>query len=221
MITFPWKDRSASGHLALPATGSGPGVILLHAWWGLSPFFITLCQRLADAGFVVLAPDLYHGATANTIAEAKQLRSLVDRDVAHEEMRAAVAYLRQHPAVRSPRMGTVGFSLGAHWALWLADQQPHEIDAVVLFYGTSGGRFRKTQATFLGHFAEQDSWGAGSQSVQALAERLRSAGRDSTFHTYPNTQHWFAEEDRSDAYDAVAAQLAWQRTIAFLQIRLG
>jgi carboxymethylenebutenolidase len=221
MITFPVGDRLAAGHLTLPVTGCGPGVILLHAWWGLTPFFITLCRRLADAGFVALAPDLYHGATATTIAEAKQLRSLIDRNVVRQEMRAAVTYLQQHTAVRGPRLGTIGFSLGAHWVLWLADQYPLTIDTVVLFYGTSGGRFRKTQATFLGHFAEQDRWGASSQSVQALAERLRTAGRDITFHTYPNTEHWFAEEDRPDAYHPAAAQLAWERTNAFLQTRLA
>jgi carboxymethylenebutenolidase len=205
--------------MALPPTGSGPGVILLHAWWGLTPLFIAFCHRLADAGCVVLAPDLYHGATATTIAEAKQLRSLLDRDAAHQEMRAALIYLQQHPAVRGPRLGTIGFSLGAHWALWLAEQHPRVIDTVVLFYGTSGGRFRKTQATFLGHFAEQDRWGAGTHSVEALAERLRAAGREVTFHTYPNTEHWFAEEDRPDAYHPEAARLAWERTIAFLQTR--
>lgn len=221
MITFPVGDRLAAGHLALPATGSGPGVLLLHAWWGLTPFFTSLCYRLADAGFVVLAPDLYHRAIATTIAEAKQLRSLLDRNIAHQEMRAAVSYLQQHAAVRSPRLGTIGFSLGAHWALWLAEQHPRVIDTVVLFYGTSGGRFRKTQATFLGHFAEQDRWGASSHSVDALAERLRTAGREVSFHTYPNTQHWFAEEDRPDAYDPQAAQLAWKRTLAFFQTRLG
>ena len=136
-------------------------------------------------------------------------------------MSAAVRYLQHHPAVDRPRLGAIGFSLGAHWTLWLANQHPNIVDAVVLFYGTSGGRFRKTQAAFLGHFAENDVWGAGSQSVQALEERLRAAGREVTFYTYPNTQHWFAEEDRPEAYQAQAAQVAWDRTIAFLESRLA
>jgi carboxymethylenebutenolidase len=219
MITFVTGERSAAGYLTLPASGSGPGLLLLHAWWGLTPFFISLCHRLAEAGFVTLAPDLYHGATATTIAEAKHLRSLVDREAAHQEMRMAASYIQRHAPVRGRHLGTIGFSLGAHWALWLADQCPRDIDAVVLFYGTSGGRFRKTQAAFLGHFAEEDRWGAGRESVQALEERLRAAGRDVTFHTYPNTEHWFAEEDRPDAYRPEAAQLAWERTIAWLQAR--
>src|SRR5262245_58374659 len=96
MMTFPTKSQPAPGHLALPANKRGPGLILLHAWWVLTPFFLGLCRRLADADFVVLAPDLYHGATATTIAEAKKLRSQLDRDRAHQEMLAAVDYLHQH-----------------------------------------------------------------------------------------------------------------------------
>jgi carboxymethylenebutenolidase len=195
-------------------------VIVLHAWWGLNDFFKTLCRRLADAGFVALAPDLYHGAVAATIAEAKQLRSQVDRSTVNKEMSATVAYLAQHPAVQSKSLGVIGFSLGAHWALWLADHHPASISAVVLYYGTSGGRFSKTQAAFLGHFAAHDTWGAGTQSVQALETRLHAAGRTTTFHTYPNTQHWFAEDDRLEAYDGEAARLAWERSIAFLRSHL-
>jgi carboxymethylenebutenolidase len=216
MIEFAVGNRTALGFLATLDAGPGPGVIVLHAWWGLNDFFKALCRRLADAGFVALAPDLYRGAVANTIAEAKQLRSQVDRDTANKEMSAAVAYLQQHSAVQGKPLGAIGFSLGAHWALWLADHHPTSISAAVLYYGTSGGRFTKTRAAFLGHFAEHDTWGAGAQSVQALETRLQAAGRATAFHTYPNTQHWFAEDDRPEAYDAEAAQLAWERSIAFL-----
>jgi carboxymethylenebutenolidase len=221
MIEFPVGDRTSSGYLSIPASGRGPGVILLHAWWGLNTFFVGLCQQLADAGFVAFAPDLYHGATATSIAEAKQLRSRVDRDAVHKEMSAAAQYLQRHPAVDGTGLGLIGFSLGAHWALWLADHHPKIVTAVVLYYGTSGGRFTKTRAAFVGHFAEHDAWGASAPSVHALEERLRAAGRDVIFHTYPNTEHWFAEADRLDAYRPDAAQLAWGRSIDFLHARLG
>jgi carboxymethylenebutenolidase len=220
MVEFAVGDRTTSGFLTIPASGNGPGVIVLHAWWGLNDFFKTLCLRLANAGFVALAPDLYHGAVATTIAEAKQLRSKVDRDRVNKEMSAAVAYCGQHPAVQGKSLGVVGFSLGAHWALWLADHHPKSLGAVVLYYGTSVGRFTRTNAAFLGHFAEHDTWGASGQSVQALEMRLRSAGRDTSFHIYPGTQHWFAEEDRLDAYNREAAQLAWERSIEFLKSHL-
>jgi carboxymethylenebutenolidase len=220
MVEFAAGARKVSGHLATPASGSGPGVIVLHAWWGLNGFFKTLCRRLADAGFVSFAPDLYHGDVATTIAEAKQLRSQVERDAVHKEISAAVAYLERHQAVQGNSLGVVGFSLGAHWALWLADHHPASIGAVVLYYGTSGGRFTKTHAAFLGNYAEHDTWGAGAQSVQVLEMRLRSTGHATTFYTYPNTRHWFAEDDRLDAYNAEAAQLAWERSIKFLRSHL-
>ena len=220
MVEFAVGNQIASGYLATPASGSGQGVVVLHAWWGLNDFFKTLCRRLADAGFMAFAPDLYHGAVAATIAEAKQLRSQVDRDSVNKAMSAAVAYLEQHPAVQGKSLGVVGFSLGAHWALWLADHHPKSIAAAVLYYGTSGGRFAKTRAAFLGHFAEHDAWGASAQSVQALEMRLRAAGRTATFHTYPSTQHWFAEDDRLDAYDPEAARLAWERTLEFFHTHL-
>ena len=72
-------ERRATGYLATPSAGHGPGVLLLHAWWGLNDFFKTFCRRRADTGFVALAPDLYHAAVAATIAEAKLLRSQADR----------------------------------------------------------------------------------------------------------------------------------------------
>ncbi len=221
MVEFAVGSRMASGYLATRASGSGQGVIVLHAWWGLNDFITTLCRRLADAGFVAFAPDLYHGAVAATIAEAKQLRSQVARNSVNKAMSAAVAYLEQHPTIQGKSLGVVGFSLGAHCALWLADHLPNSIGAVVLYYGTSGGRFTKTHAAFLGHFAEHDTWGASAHSVQALEMRLRAAGSVATFHTYPSTQHWFAEEDRPDAYDPEAAQLAWERSLEFLHSHLG
>jgi carboxymethylenebutenolidase len=220
MVEFAVGSGTASGYLATPASGNGPGVVVLHAWWGLNDFFRSLCRRLADADFVALAPDLYQRAVAATIAEAKQLRSQVDRNSVNKAMSAAVAYLQHHPAVQGNSLGVIGFSLGAHWALWLADHHSASIGAAVLYYGTSGGRFTKSRAAFLGHFAEHDTWGAGAHSAQALEMRLREAGRATTFHTYPNTQHWFAEDDRLDAYNAEAARLAWVRSIAFLQSQL-
>jgi carboxymethylenebutenolidase len=191
-------------------------VLVLHAWWGLTPFFMGLCDRLAAEGFVALAPDLHNGKTADTVEDAEAL--MKQRDV--ERTRAAAAgglkALRAHPAVRGRGLGVVGFSMGAAWALHLASHEPEDLAAVVLFYGTYPLEFSRSRAAFLGHYADPDDW-EPEEDVRATETALREAGREVTFHKYPGAGHWFFEDNRPDAYQAEAAQLAWQRTLEFLR----
>ena len=204
------------GYLALPESGKGPGVLVLHAWWGLNPFFKDVCHRLARKGFVVFAPDHYHGQLATTIEEAERLSDQLSRKQADTDISTAVAYLQSLPALTSPNLAVIGFSLGAFFALDLSCHRPKDIRAVVLFYGTRPGDYFSAQAAYLGHFAESDAYEPASD-VKQLEEGLRSAGRPVTFYTYPCTGHWFFEADRVDAYNAEAAMLAWQRTVGFLK----
>ena len=210
-------SRRSLGYVALPDAGVGPGVLLLHAWWGLTSFFREVCERLADEGFVTLAPDLYHGATAKTSEEARQLRLGLDDEQANAEMQAAVNCLRRHPGVTGSSVGVVGFSLGGYLALRLARRVGGAVAAVVVFYATEGGRFDAAKAAFLGHFAAGDGCWAGPRAVHSLQERLWAAGCEALFHVYQGTRHAFFERDRPEAYDARAADLAWQRTIDFLR----
>ncbi|HEY0069763.1 MAG TPA: dienelactone hydrolase family protein [Chloroflexia bacterium] len=219
-------DKEARGYLALPPQGRGPGVLLCHAWWGLNDFFQGLAVRLAHEGFVVLAPDVYDGETAATIEEAERLTNALDHREAIKYETAAADYLLSHPAVEGEQIGAVGFSMGAAYATWLATLRP-QLSAVVLFYGGFyGGDVPEadypthTQAAFLGHLAEVDPY-ESSEEILRMAERLREAGRDVAFYIYPGTGHWFFEADRPDAYDAGAAELAWQRTLDFLRGTLG
>jgi carboxymethylenebutenolidase len=209
-------------YIAVPPSGKGTGVLVLHAWWGLTDFIREFCDRLAQEGFVALAPDLFSGKIARTIEEAEQLLSILneERDVPPIIL-SSMEELRKHPAVTGNGLGTVGFSLGASWALWLPQQKPELIRAVVLFYGTNGGGgdFRQSKAAFLGNFAETDPY-EPAEVIQALEENLEGANRPTTFYTYAGTGHWFFEKDRQDAYRPQAAQLAWDRTIAFLHAQL-
>jgi carboxymethylenebutenolidase len=204
------------GYLASPEAGKGPGVLVLHAWWGLNPFFKEMCHRLAREGFVAFAPDLYHGQLATTIAEAERLSNKLDHNQAEADISNAVTYLQSLPSVTSPTLAVIGFSLGAFFALDLSCRQPQDIRAVILFYGTRPGDYSSAQAAYLGHFAESDEFEPASE-VKQLEESLRSAGRLVTLHTYPGTGHWFFENDRVDAYNAQAARLAWQRSVEFLR----
>jgi carboxymethylenebutenolidase len=216
----PTSDRA---YLAVPERGAGPGVLVLHAWWGLTSVFTDVCDRLAAAGFVALAPSLFPGgATAATIDEAEALRDAHDEAAAEVDafVQAAAEQLRGLPVVTSPQIGVMGFSLGAYWALHLSQVRPDDVSAVVAVYGTDDGDYSTARAAYLGHFAEQDEF-EPLESVRALEEKIRAAGCEVTFHVYPGTGHWFVEPNQPQVYNAAAAELVWDRTMAFLNDRLA
>ena len=217
------EPAGSRAYLVLPDSGSGPGVLVLHAWWGLTPDFTDVCDRLAEAGFVALAPSLYpDGATTDSIAEAEALvaRNRGVSDVVEKIVLAGAERLRAMPAVRGKEIGVIGFSLGANWALHLSQVRPDDVDAVVAVYGTDGGDYSTARAAYLGHFGERDDF-EPLEDVHALEDRIRAAGCEVTFHTYPGAGHWFVEPNRPDAYVAAAAELVWERTMAFLAARLA
>jgi carboxymethylenebutenolidase len=205
-----------TGFLALPTSGKGPGVLVLHAWWGLNQTIQDFCTRLSGEGFTAFAPDLYHGKTARTIPEAEVLRDALDWKASIPEISAAAEYLQKRSGEPEKGLAVIGFSLGAFFALNLSVSDPERINKVVIFYGTGPADFTKSKAAYLGHFAENDPFEPDSE-VKDLEESLREAGREVTYYRYPGTGHWFFEPDRKDAYDPPAASLAWERTLAFLK----
>ncbi|HUF38037.1 MAG TPA: dienelactone hydrolase family protein [Anaerolineales bacterium] len=205
--------------LSLPPGGSGPGVLLLHAWWGLNPFFKSLCDRIAAQGFVCLAPDLFQGETAKTREEAEDLvNRRDDDDYIGSVVTAAKDHLLAHPVCTSEKIGVVGFSFGAAWVLVLASQALEQIGAGVLFYGIWRADFVSIQAPILGHFSDMDEWEPYDNTVK-LIDEMGEIGLDVEFHSYPGQPHWFMESDRPE-YDAEAAELAWERTFAFIKKHL-
>lgn len=215
MIEFAVEGRQGSGYLAIPESGTGAGVLVLHAWWGLTPIFTGVCDRLASAGFVALAPDLYHGRSATTIDGAQKLMESLDDHEAYRDISGAIAFLKSHPAVQGDGIGAVGFSMGASWALMLDEPR-----AIVTFYGTNAAEQITATAAFQGHFAEDDEF-EPLEGVQQIETTLKDAGREVAFYIYPGTKHWFFEENMAGYYDAAAAGSAWERTIAFLREHLG
>jgi carboxymethylenebutenolidase len=206
------------GFLAVSPTGTGAGVLVLHAWWGLNDTIKAFCKQLAESGFVVFAPDLYHGKVADNIADAEILGKALDSNYlqAKAEIADAVLLLTERATQSEDGLAVIGFSLGAYYALDLAAADPRHICSVVLFYGTGGGDFSSSRAAYLGHFAENDEFEPQS-NVDNLEDSLRRAGRPVTFYRYSGTGHWFFEPDRSQAYNQAAASLAWDRTLAFLK----
>ena len=179
------------------------------------------CTRLAEAGFVAFAPDLYHGKVADNIADAEALGKAVDANhlQAKAEIADATRFLSERAGQAGGDLAVIAFSLGGYYALDLAAAHPEQIRSVVLFYGTdgtAGGDYSNSRASYLGHFAENDQFEPPS-NVDRLEETLKRAGRPVTFYRYSGTGHWFFEPDRSQAYNQAAASLAWDRTLAFLR----
>lgn len=176
------------------------------------------CSRLADAGFVALALDLYHGKTASTIPEAEVLRDESDSHYEQnlQEVADATLWLSEHYDRDNQGVTLIAFSLGFWYALERSNADPEHIRKVVVFYGTRDGDYSQSRASILCHFAEQDHY-EPQEGIEAMIQALQQAGRPVTTHIYPGTGHWFFEPSRPDAYDPDAAQLAWERTVAFLK----
>ena len=204
------------GFLALPPTGTGDGVLVLHAWWGLNDTMRAFCTRLAEAGFVAFAPDLYHGKVADTIADAETLMEALDPQQVEADIAEATTFLNERAGQTDRGLAVIGFSLGANCALDLSVADPEHIRSVVLFYGTGPGDYSRSRAAYLGHFAENDEF-EPQASVDDLEAALRQAGRPVIFYRYAGTGHWFFEPDRPEAFNQAAASLAWDRTLAFLR----
>ena len=212
------NGRPTTLYRAMPAQRAATGVVVLHPWWGLNDDVKAYADRLADAGFAALAPDLYDGRVATTIEEADRLSTSMNEDAADALALAAVDALGEAIGDPAARLGAIGFSMGAAWALWLPAQRP-EIAASVVYYGSmEGPSLSRARTPVQGHFAETDPY----ESEAGLAEferTLRTAGREVELHRYPGTGHWFAEPSR-DAYVADASDLAFERTVAFLRRHL-
>ncbi len=165
------------GYLAVPPTGNGNGVLVLHAWWGLNDTMKAFCNRLAESGFVVFAPDLYHGKVTDQIAEAETLGAALDTNVdqARAEIADAVTFLKERAGASDSGLAVIGFSLGAYYALDLSVNDPENIRSVVLFYGTGPADFSRSKAAYLGHFAENDEFEPLS-GVDALEETYKAGG---------------------------------------------
>ncbi len=218
MVEFPAEGRSGRGYLATPEKPRG-GVLVLHAWWGLNDFFKSFADKLASQGFVALAPNLYDGPVAKSVEEAKELHSKVENERIKHIILGATDYLRTDSSITGRKIGVIGFSMGAAWSLSLSTLKPETVGAVIVYYGSWPIDFSKAQASFLGHFSPDDEWEPVAD-VRATEEKIRGARREVTFHFYPGTKHWFIEENRPVEYNRAASDLAWKRTLEFLNSKL-
>jgi carboxymethylenebutenolidase len=209
------------GYLALPPSGSGAGVLVLQEWWGLVPHIQAIADRFAAAGFVALAPDLYHGKQTSSPDEAGRLLMALNIQQTAHDLETTARYLLEHEAVTGAKLGAIGFCMGGQLALLAATVSP-SIKAVVDFYGIHPNvkpDFSKLNAPVLGIFGEQDTF-VPPTAVQELETAIRQAGGSIETHTYPNADHAFFNDTRPEVFNPTAAADAWERTLRFLQQQL-
>ncbi len=210
------------GYLAIPATGQGAGVIVLQEWWGLVPHIQDVADRLAAAGYVALAPDLYEGESTTSPDEAGRKMMALNMEKTARSLEQAIAFLLNHEAVTSQQIGVVGFCMGGQLALLTATLSDH-IGATVDFYGIHPHiqpDFSQLSSPILGLFGGQDAL-VPVESVEKLVAGVKSAGGAIDPHIYPDAGHAFFNDTRPEAYNAQAAKDAWNKTLAFFQTHLA
>jgi carboxymethylenebutenolidase len=226
-VTFPSNGHEASGYLATPDGGAGPGVIVIQEWWGLDSGIKEMADRLATAGFVALAPDLYHGELAGhtEMDKAGALMSAMPPDRAGRDMSGAVDFLAGHAATTGEGVGVVGFCMGGMLTFVLAALRPDRVLAAVPFYGFPQGDsqpdYSKITASILGHMAEHDDFFPPSAAMH-LQEELTALGKDATITVHEGTGHGFmAPHNALGTMNQAKVEEIWPQVTAFLHDKLG
>jgi carboxymethylenebutenolidase len=217
-------DELVYGHFVFPAdmVDPLPAIIVIHEWWGLNDNVRAMADRLAGEGYIVLAVDLFGGASATAPEQARQqmLRVVENPQAANENMRQAYEFVNS--TAGAPRIGSLGWCFGGGWSLNAAMLFPDELDATVIYYGQvtdDEQKLRPINSPILGLFGAQDQ-GITVESVQNFEAALERLRKNYDIHIYPGADHAFANPTGT-AYNAAAAEDAWQRTVEFLNLHLA
>jgi carboxymethylenebutenolidase len=220
-VEFEANGGTARGYLAEP-DGEGPGVVILHEWWGLDDSMRRMADRFAEEGFLAIVPDLYHGDTTEQPDEAQQKLMALNMDEAEKEMRGAVRTLLEHDKCNG-QVGSVGFCAGGGLSVWAAASNPEIGAAVTYYYVMPHGKpdFSNINAPVLGHFGTNDDF-ISVEDAKALEAELQEAGVEAAFEYYEGGGHAFANDhDRLGTYDQSHAESAWGKTVDFLKRHLS
>ena len=220
MVQFRRPDgKTCPGYLATPKVGSGaPGFVCIQEYWGLNEQIKKTADRLVDAGYRALVPDLYRGKVAKASDEASHMMANLNfPDAAEQDIRGAVQYLKQS----SKKVAVGGFCMGGALTILAAVRVP-EMDAGACFYGIPdlpAAELKKIKIPLICHFANQDGHWTPAK-VDALEAALNQSQCQFEIYRY-DAQHAFMNESRPEVYDAPSAKLAWERTLEFLKSALA
>ena len=221
MMEFESNGESRRGYLAVPTSGSGPGVIVLQEWWGLVDHIKDVVDRFAAEGFVALAPDLYNGESTTSPDDAGKLMMALDIQEVERDLRGAITGLLARDEVTGGDVGTVGFCMGGQLSLYAACKN-ESVGACVVFYGIHPKvkpNLKALQAPVLGFFAEHDEFVPPAVARQ-LESDLRAVGKSADFTVFEGVDHAFFNDTRSDVYHKVHAATCWSRILGFYREHL-
>ena len=226
-VEFASNGNTAAGYLVRPSGGSGPGIIVVQEWWGLDSGIKEMADRLGEAGFVALAPDLYHGELAahDEMDKAGELMQKLPMDRAARDMSGAVDYLVGHEATTGDGIGVMGFCMGGMLSWVLAARRPDRIKAGVAFYGfpdVEGGPadLSKIEAVMRGHMAEHDDF-FSPEKAKAFEAHMKGLGKDVEITVHDGTSHAFmAPHNALGTYEPELAAELWPQVTAFLHDQL-
>jgi len=220
MLQFKRPDgKMCPGYLATPQAGAGAdGFVCIQEWWGLNEQIKKTADRLAEAGYRAIVPDLYRGKVAKASDEAShRMANLNFSDAAEQDIRGAVQYLKQS----SKKVVVGGFCMGGVLTVLAAVRVP-EMDAGACFYGLPdlpASEIKKIKIPLACHFANKDGWITPAK-VNEFEAAIKQSRSQFEIYRY-EAQHAFMNEARPEVYDAVIAKLAWERTLKFLKNALA
>jgi len=229
IISYKVRDEQVQAYLARPQkTGMMPGVVVIHEWWGLNEQIKRVADRLAEEGYIAIAPDLYRGKVGTDAGLAHELMRGLNENWAVDVVTGAAAQLRglelrdRHGAPATGRMpvGTLGFCMGGRISLATA-LAGADVQAAVMYYGsveTSKEALKPLSVPLLGIYGNEDR-GLPLDQIRAFEAALKEAGKDATVLVYPGVGHAFFNEDRP-SYDEEAAKDSWERTKMFFKKNL-
>jgi carboxymethylenebutenolidase len=221
-IHYTAKDGTKlEGAQAEPdGSGKAPAIVIVQEWHGISAHISGLVDRFAAEGFLAIAPDLYHGKLAKDDAEAGKLMGALDKPKAVKEVVDAIAFARTLPRSNG-KVALTGFCLGGALT-FAAAAQDEQLSAALPFYGLPSVPvdWTKVRAPIQAHFAKVDDWATVS-GAEEIQRAIAKAGRTTMeLHVY-DAGHAFMRETDPRKYDAPAAKLAWERSLAFLRKHLA
>ncbi len=200
-----------------PGGESGPGVLVLHSWWGLNDWTRNFCRRIAALGYTVVAPNLFNGEVPTSAEDAERTLAEQSPDSLSGLVVSSATTLRAVSKDPNARVAVIGLSMGASLAMWLAVRSPLEVAAVVNFYGAQSIDFEEANAVFQGHFGDEDHM--VSEEDRVVTESFIRLGENETdFHVYPGAGHWFMEHGEN--FDPAASDTAFERMTTFLATNL-